>query len=123
VKLAKWGNSLGLRLPKAAVEAAGFSVGADVDIQVQGQGLVVTRPMPIKHYRLDDLIAEMDRLGPKNRPELVEWGPDVGAEIIDDDFTRGLIPTPGRRSRMDRSSAHAGTRTARRKAGHRSHRS
>lgn len=29
VKIAKWGNSLGLRLPKAAVDAAGLEAGRD----------------------------------------------------------------------------------------------
>ena len=42
-------------------------------------------------YRLEDLLAEMDRLGPDNRPKLVDWGPDVGAEIIDDAYSRGEI--------------------------------
>ena len=34
---------------------------------------------------LADMIAEMDRLGPSHRPETVDWGPDVGAEIVRDD--------------------------------------
>jgi len=123
VKIAKWGNSLGLRLPKAAVQAAGFAVGSDVDIEVQGRELRLSRPLPAKHYRLEDLIAEMDRLGPENRPELVDWGPDVGAEVIDDGYSRGLIPAPGGRSRLDRSQSNAGTGAGRRKAGRRSQRS
>src|SRR5215831_10312218 len=116
VKIAKRGNSLGLRLPKAAVEAAGFSAGSDVDIQVQGRELRLARPIPTKHYRLEDLIAEMDRLGPENRPELVDWGPDVGAEIIDDKYSQGNIAAPGRRPRVGRSAPNAGTRAGRRKA-------
>lgn len=123
VKIAKWGNSLGVRLPKAAVEAAGFSPGTEVDIQVQGRGLRLTRLVTTKHYRLEDLIAEMDRLGPENRPELVDWGPDVGAEVIDDDYSRGLIPTPSRGSRMGRSETDARARTGRSKTSRRSHRS
>jgi len=47
--------------------------------------------IPFKYYRLEDLIAEMDRLGPENEPETVDWGPDVGAEIIDDAYSRGEI--------------------------------
>jgi antitoxin MazE len=45
----------------------------------------------IPYYRLEDLIAEMDRLGPENVPETVDWGPDRGAEIIDDAYSRGEI--------------------------------
>jgi antitoxin MazE len=87
VKIAKWGNSLGLRLPKTAVEATGLRPGAEVDVVVEGNALRVTRSLPVKHYRLEDLLAEMDRLGPENRPALVQWEP-VGAEVIDDDYER-----------------------------------
>jgi antitoxin MazE len=31
-----------------------------------------------------EMIAGMKRLGPENEPETVDWGPDRGAEIIDD---------------------------------------
>ena len=91
VKLAKWGNSVGLRLPKAAVEAAGLAPGTVVDVTVEGHDLRVRKPLPIKRYRLEDLLAEMDRLGPENEPETVDWGPDRGAEIIEDAYSRGEI--------------------------------
>jgi len=91
VKIAKWGNSLGLRLPKAAVEATGLKPGSEVDVSVEGRNIQVRQPLPIKHYRLEDLLAEMDRLGPENEPEMVDWGPDVGSEIIDDAYSRGEI--------------------------------
>jgi antitoxin MazE len=91
VKIAKWGNSLGLRLPKAAVDAAGLKPGAEVDLVIEGRDLRVRSLLPIKHFRLEDLLAEMDRLGPENAPETVEWGPDVGAETIDDAYSRGEI--------------------------------
>jgi antitoxin MazE len=91
VKIAKWGNSLGLRLPKAAVDAAGLKAGAEVDLVLEGRDLRVKALLPTKRYRLVDLIAEMDRLGPENVPETVDWGPDRGAEIIDDAYSRGEI--------------------------------
>jgi antitoxin MazE len=96
VKVAKWGNSLGLRLPKAAVEAAGLKPGAEVEVTVEGRDLRVRQPTAIKHYRLEDLVAEMDRLGgAAAAPETVDWGPDVGAEIIEDAYSRGEIePEP-----------------------------
>jgi antitoxin MazE len=90
VKVAKWGNSLGLRLPKAAAEAAGLKVGAEVNVTVEGRDLRLKQVSKIPYYRLEDILAEIDRLGPENRPETVDWGPDVGAEIIDDDYSRGL---------------------------------
>ena len=90
VKVAKWGNSLGLRLPKAAVEATGLKPGSEVEVTVDGPNLMVRQP-PVKQYKLQDLLAEMDRLGPENEPETVGWGPDVGSEIIDDAYARGEI--------------------------------
>lgn len=120
VKIAKWGNSLGLRLPKAAAEAAGIGVGSEFEVVVEGRNLRLKPILKIPHYRLEDLLAEMDRLGPENRPETVEWGPDVGAEIIDDDYSRGLIPAPSGRPGVGRSETdtrpRAGRRTTRRRA-------
>lgn len=91
VKVAKWGNSLGLRLPKAAVDATGLKPGAEVDVTIEGRDLRVRQPIPIAPYRLEDLLAEMDRSGPENEPETVDWGPDRGSEIIDDAYSRGEI--------------------------------
>jgi antitoxin MazE len=91
VKVAKWGNSLGLRLPKAAVDATGLKPGAEVDVTIEGRDLRVRRPVSVSPYRLEDLLVEMDRLGPENEPETVEWGPDRGSEIIEDAYSRGEI--------------------------------
>jgi antitoxin MazE len=91
VKIAKWGNSLGLRLPRAAVEATGLRAGAEVDVTIEGRDLRVRSFLPVKHYRLEDLVAEMKRIGPENEPETVDWGPDRGSEIIDDAYSRGEI--------------------------------
>jgi len=107
VKIAKWGNSLGLRLPSAAVEAADLTAGAQVDVTIEGRSLRVRAALPLKHYSLAELLAEMDRLGPENVPKTIDWGPDRGSEIIDDAHSRGEI-TPddllsGKRARKDAS--------------------
>ena len=121
VKVAKWGNSLGVRLPKAAAEAAGLKPGVELDVSVEGSDLRLKRRTRIPRYRLEDLLAEMDRLGPENRPEIVDWGPDVGAEIIDDDYSRGLIVAPGGRPSVGRSKANARAGAGRRPARRRAH--
>jgi antitoxin MazE len=120
-KVAKWGNSLGVRLPKAAADAAGILAGAEFDVIVEGQDLRLRRATRIPHYRIEDLLAEMDRLGPKNRPDLVDWGPDVGAEIIDDDYSPGSIPAPGGGPRVGRPQTDARARAGRRKTRGRAH--
>jgi antitoxin MazE len=78
-------------LPRAAVAATGLKPGAEVDLMIEGRDLRVRSVLPIKHYRLEDILAEMDRLGPEHRPETVDWGPNRGAEIIDDAYSRGEI--------------------------------
>jgi antitoxin MazE len=103
VKITKWGSGLGIRLPKAATDALGAGPGHEVELVIAlGElRLKPTREMP--RYRLEDLIAEMDRLGPENAPELVDWGPDVGAEIIDDEYSRGEIALTDILERKQRS--------------------
>jgi antitoxin MazE len=91
VKVAKWGNSLGVRLPKAAAAAAGLRAGAEVDVVVEGGDLRLKSPLRTSRQLLEEMVAEMKRLGPENQPEMVDWGPDVGAEIIDDAYSRGEI--------------------------------
>jgi antitoxin MazE len=88
VKIAKWGNSLGLRLPKAAVEAAGVRPGTELDLVVEGGGFRLRSPERSSRQLLEEMVAEARRLGPSQGPETVDWGPDRGSEIIDDDNPR-----------------------------------
>jgi antitoxin MazE len=84
VQISKWGNSTALRLPKAVIEELRLKPGQEIELSVQN-GEARIRPMASRgRVTLADLVAEMRRLGPQNEPPLVDWGPDVGAEIIDD---------------------------------------
>jgi antitoxin MazE len=88
VQISKWGNSTGLRLPKAIVDELGLKPGQEMEISVKG-GEARLRPVKQQQptfYRIEDLVAEMKRLGPQNEPPLEDWGPSAGAEIIDDDY-------------------------------------
>jgi antitoxin MazE len=80
-------------LPKQLAEELGLASGSVVELGRDGTKLVAetAAKRAIPHYRLEDLVAEMKRLGPENEPELVDWGPDVGVEIIDDAYSRGEI--------------------------------
>jgi hypothetical protein len=46
---------------------------------------------------LEEMVEEMRRVGPGNEPETVDWGPDRGSEIIDDEYSQGKIPMPRKR--------------------------
>jgi len=88
VQISKWGNSAAIRLPKAVLEALGIKEGSKVNLTIEG-GRAVIEPKNPEEFTLAWILSEMDRLGPENAPETVEWGPDVGTEIIDDDYSRG----------------------------------
>ena len=88
VQLAKWGNSTAVRLPKAVARELGLEPGAQLDLVVEGRE-VRLRPIEKSSWELlQEMIAEAKRLGQENEPESVDWGPDRGSEIIDDDDPR-----------------------------------
>ena len=55
-RIQRWGNSLALRLPKAAAEEMGVSEGSSVEITAGVAKLVVR---PTHHYDLDDLLSQV----------------------------------------------------------------
>ena len=81
VRIAKWGNSLAVRLPRAIADDLGLAEGQSLDIAIE-KGSVILEPT--MRVRLSDLVAEAERLGPAAHPEIVTWGADVGAETIED---------------------------------------
>jgi len=91
VKVAKWGNSLGVRIPRAAAAAVGVTPGTELELVVEGGGFCLRAPAKTSRQLLADMVAEMKRLGPENEPATIDWGPDVGAEIIEDAYSRGEI--------------------------------
>jgi antitoxin MazE len=86
VRIAKWGNSLAVRLPKAIAEDLGLAEGQPVDVAIES-GAVKLKPS-VERVRLSDLIAEAKRIGPAAQPEIVQWGDDIGAESIEDAYSK-----------------------------------
>ncbi|MDO8834910.1 MAG: AbrB/MazE/SpoVT family DNA-binding domain-containing protein [Vicinamibacterales bacterium] len=76
-KIQKWGNSLGLRIPRAVAVAVGVDVGAEVALSVRDGDLIV-RPTRRAKYRLDDLVR---KITPKNLHREVDTGTPVGREV------------------------------------------
>jgi antitoxin MazE len=85
-KISKWGNSLGIRLPKALAEETGLRAGQMVDLSASGSGFDVRKGVETPRYSLAELVAEMDRLGPENRPPFVDWG-ILPSEWPDEDWS------------------------------------
>jgi antitoxin MazE len=62
MQVAKWGNSLAIRLPSAVVEALGLKPGDDVDIQVVGERAFEVSRGPTRQELLDRLRKYRGRL-------------------------------------------------------------
>src|SRR5438876_729833 len=90
-KVAKWGNSLGLRLPRTLVEEVGLKEGQVVELSAREGGIEVKPISAVTRYRLEDLLAEAERLGPENRPPFEDWGV-LPSEWPDDDWS-DIAPT------------------------------
>jgi antitoxin MazE len=78
-KIQKWGNSLGIRLPKALIESTPFSLGSEVIIEKK-KSEIVLRLIKHKKPTLKELLKGMTKA---NFHPLVDWGQPVGREIID----------------------------------------
>jgi antitoxin MazE len=75
-KIQRWGNSLGLRIPKSFAEQAGVEAGSEVDLSVE-HGELIVRPTRVPKYALKDLLRGVTAT---NVHEKVETGEPVGRE-------------------------------------------
>jgi antitoxin MazE len=76
-KIQKWGNSLGVRIPKALAEQLGLGVGSTVDLTVRS-GALVLRPRRVEKLSLADLLSQVT---PENRHGEIDTGGAVGREV------------------------------------------
>ncbi|MEE9219893.1 MAG: AbrB/MazE/SpoVT family DNA-binding domain-containing protein [Acidobacteriota bacterium] len=75
-KLQKWGNSLGLRIPRSFAAEAQVEAGSTVDISVENGGFVI-RPVRRRKYALNDLIKGIRS---RNVHREVTTGEPIGRE-------------------------------------------
>ena len=75
-QLAKWGNSLALRIPKALAQQVRWQEGERLELSVNEGGEVVLRPAR-PGYRLEDLVGGIT---PENRQPENDWGHSRGGE-------------------------------------------
>jgi antitoxin MazE len=78
VQVARWGNSLGLRIPKDIAARMGLCEGARVEVAVEDDRIVITSAR--RHYVLADLLKGVT---PQAMREAFDWGPDRGREIVE----------------------------------------
>jgi len=75
-KIAKWGNSLAVRIPLAIAKQASLSEGDSVRLALDREGGIHLRPAR-RRYVLSDLV---NRITPKNRHRETDWGRPQGKE-------------------------------------------
>lgn len=69
VTMTKWGNNLGIRIPKAIVSQLDLKEGNKIEITIQDDSIIL-RPEKTK-YTLDEMIKQMEE---ENVPEEIEFG-------------------------------------------------
>ena len=74
-RVAKWGNSLGVRIPQAVAREVGLGEGTHVEIKVSGRNLVLVPAR--REYTLSELV---EGITSKNRHGEAEWGAPAGNE-------------------------------------------
>jgi antitoxin MazE len=77
LRISKWGNSLGLRVPRDIAARAGLTEGARVDIEGYEDGRIVITPAR-RRFTIEELVAGMT---PENEHALEDDGP-IGDELI-----------------------------------------
>jgi antitoxin MazE len=76
-KIQKWGNSLGLRIPRSFAAEAQVGEGSTVDISVEN-GCLRVRPLRPRKYLLADLLKRIKRSSLHTE---VSSGEAVGREV------------------------------------------
>jgi antitoxin MazE len=78
VKTAKWGNSIGVRIPRALAKKAGIGVDSTVKID-EADGRIIIKPVGKKEYSLKELVRGIT---PQNRHSVIDFGHLVGQELL-----------------------------------------
>lgn len=78
-RIARWGNSQGVRLSRETLDEAGMAVGDTVRIEVHNGQVTLEKTRRVRgRFRLEDLVAKIPE---GSKPEEVDWGPPVGREV------------------------------------------
>ncbi|MFO1039035.1 MAG: AbrB/MazE/SpoVT family DNA-binding domain-containing protein [Geminicoccaceae bacterium] len=78
VRVSRWGNSLGLRLPKDLAAKLGIGEGSRVEVTEDRGRIVISPARPV--YALEDLLVGMT---PEAMHEAFDWGEDEGRERVE----------------------------------------
>ena len=89
-KVQKWGNSLGVRIPRGLAKGVGLGAGTEVSLIAKDSELVLRPSLPTR-LRLSDLLAGIT---PENIHASIDTGDAVGTEALGNE-QRGTRPALG----------------------------
>lgn len=76
-QLAKWGNSLAVRIPKHVAAKAKLRMGDNLEVEAEGPGKLKIR-RPKQKLNLAQLVSQITA---ENRHSESEWGEPIGKEL------------------------------------------
>ena len=78
VTVSKWGNSLGIRIPKSVSQDLHLREGSAISLEPRRNGYFLCVAQPRVSYLIEDLVEQM-----QGEPEadVVDWGEPFGEEI------------------------------------------
>ena len=89
-QLAKWGNSMAVRIPKSVAEAAKLRPGDLLELAVEGLGMIkICRRR--REPTLEQLVAAITV---ENRHAEVDWGKPLGHEVWSSESKFPILATP-----------------------------
>lgn len=74
-KVAKWGNSLALRIPQEAANQLGLAEGSEVSVMVKDNAMTIRRTR-----RITSLAELLEGVTPQNAGGEIDTGPPIGRE-------------------------------------------
>jgi antitoxin MazE len=78
-KPTRWGNGAGVRLSQKVMRAAHLKLNQNLEITIKNNSIILT-PVEDDNFTLDDML---EGVTPDKVHSEIEWGKDVGAEVID----------------------------------------
>jgi antitoxin MazE len=76
-KIKKWGNSLGVRIPKSFTIQAGITDGSSIEINMEGDKITIV-PLQKDEYKLDELLSMVSE---ENVHYEIETSGPIGNEV------------------------------------------
>ena len=76
-QIKKWGNSLGLRIPKTTLDQLGIQENDEILVEI-GENKIILTPVKKHSYNLTELVSKINNSNLHNE---VTTGDQVGSEI------------------------------------------